>query len=80
MCSDAGVILIYLPPYSPELNPIEEFFTQLKKSFKRHWQVWQQGRDQDFAHFLRWCIDEVGGDVGSAEGHFRHAGIAIEYL
>lgn len=36
MCSDAGVILIYLPPYSPDLNPIEEFFAQLKRFFKRH--------------------------------------------
>jgi transposase len=23
---DAGVVLLYLPPYSPDLNPIEEFF------------------------------------------------------
>lgn len=26
MCSAAGVKLCYLPPYSPDLNPIEEFF------------------------------------------------------
>jgi transposase len=26
MCSDAGVKLAYLSPYSPDLNPIEEFF------------------------------------------------------
>lgn len=26
MCADAGVKLVYLPPYSPDLNPIEEFF------------------------------------------------------
>jgi hypothetical protein len=25
MCRDAGVKLVYLPPYSPDLNPIEEF-------------------------------------------------------
>jgi transposase len=30
MCSKAGVILVYLPPYSPDLNPIEEFFAELK--------------------------------------------------
>ena len=30
MCRDAGVILLYLPPYSPDLNPIEEFFAELK--------------------------------------------------
>jgi hypothetical protein len=25
MCYDAGVKLVYLPPYSPDFNPIEEF-------------------------------------------------------
>ena len=28
MCDDAGVVLLYLLPYSPDLNPIEEFFEQ----------------------------------------------------
>jgi transposase len=27
MCSQAGVKLVYLPPYSPDLNPIEELFS-----------------------------------------------------
>jgi hypothetical protein len=26
MCRDAGVKLLYLPPYSPDFNPIEEFW------------------------------------------------------
>jgi transposase len=26
MCIDAGVKLMYLPPYSPDLNPIKEFW------------------------------------------------------
>jgi hypothetical protein len=30
LCDDAGVIIRYLPPYSPDLNPIEEFFGELK--------------------------------------------------
>jgi transposase len=37
MCKDAGVLLIYLPPYSPDLNPIEEFFAELKAFIKKHW-------------------------------------------
>lgn len=36
MCSDAEVKLVYLPPYSPDLNPIEEFFAQLKAFIKRN--------------------------------------------
>jgi hypothetical protein len=35
MCLDSGVKLIYLPPYSPDLNPIEEFFSELKQFIHR---------------------------------------------
>jgi transposase len=41
MCNDAGVELIYLPPYSPYLNPIEEFFAELKAFIKRDWQNYE---------------------------------------
>ena len=41
MCADAGVKLVYLPPYSPDLNPIEEFFAELKAFIKRNWQVYE---------------------------------------
>jgi transposase len=34
MCTDAGVKLSYLPPYSPDLNPTEEFFAELKAFIK----------------------------------------------
>ena len=30
-----GVMVIFLPPYSPDLNPIERFFSSIKASFKR---------------------------------------------
>ena len=30
ICADAGIVLAYLPPYSPDLNPIEEAVAQLK--------------------------------------------------
>ena len=38
LCAEAGVKLLYLPPYSPDLNPIEEFFAELKTFIKRNWQ------------------------------------------
>jgi transposase len=41
MCVDAGVKLLYLPPYSPDLNPIEEFFSELKAYIRRHWQKYE---------------------------------------
>jgi transposase len=30
MCSNAGVMLLYLPPYFPDFNPIKELFAELK--------------------------------------------------
>ena len=39
LCAEAGVILMYLPPYSPDLNPIEEFFAELKAFIRRNWRV-----------------------------------------
>lgn len=36
MCRDADVRLVFLPPYSPDLNPIEEFFAELKAFLKRN--------------------------------------------
>lgn len=32
ICADAGVKLVYLQPYSPDLNPIEEFLLSWKAS------------------------------------------------
>lgn len=35
LCRDAGIMLRYLPPYCPCLNPIETGFSVLKSSFRR---------------------------------------------
>lgn len=80
MCHDAGVKLIYLPPYSPDLNPIEEFFAELKGFIKRNWHIYEGNPEQGFGKFLEWCIDVVGGRERSAEGHFRHSGLTVEEL
>jgi hypothetical protein len=41
MCSEAVVKLVYSPPYSPDLNPIEETFTELKSFIRRYWQTYE---------------------------------------
>ena len=35
MCHDASVKLLYLPPYSPDLNPIEQAFSKLKAQLRK---------------------------------------------
>ena len=78
MCSAAGVKLVYLPPYSPDLNPIEEFFGELKRFIRRNWQAYARDPGQGFDVFLEWCVDIVGARKLNAQGHFRHAGVTIE--
>jgi transposase len=78
MCLDAGVELVFLPPYSPDFNPIEEFFSELKQFIKRRWNEYEENPGQGFDAFLEWCVRVVGSRVQSAKGHFRHAGIQIE--
>ena len=78
MCYEAGVKLVYLPPYSPDLNPIEEFFAELKAFIRRNWQVYKVNPAQGFNHFLEWCIEVVGRKQNSAKGYFRHAGVTVE--
>ena len=33
--NEKRIIFKFLPPYSPQLNPIEEFFSELKANYKR---------------------------------------------
>ena len=72
-----GVKLVYLPTYSPDLNPIEEFFGELKAFIRRHWFSWVEDPESfgySFKAFLLWSVDEVSSKSKSARGHFRHSG------
>ena len=80
MYAEAGVKLVYLPPYSPDLNPIEELFSELKAFIRRHWQVYEDNPDQGFDYFLEWCIETVGARKQSAKGHFQNAGLTVEEM
>lgn len=48
LCREAGVRLVYLPPYCPELNPIELCFLQVK-SYMRRTQLLVHNRDTMWA-------------------------------
>lgn len=78
MCAEAGVRLIKLPPYSPDLNPIEEFFSELKTYIRKERRNHAGLFENDFESFVRLAVDIVGSREASAEGHFRHSGICIE--
>ena len=35
LAQEAGMSIIFLPPYSPDLNPIEKYWAWLKKHLKK---------------------------------------------
>jgi len=66
----AGARLAFLPPYSPDFNPIEQVFAKIK-----HWLRMAQARSIDAIH------DHVAGLVGAISStecanYFRNAGYA----
>jgi transposase len=80
MCDGAGVILLFLPPYSPDLNPIEEMFGELKTYIKQVWEEHIGFVRADFLGFLEECVSVVGARKASARGHFRRSGISVDEL
>jgi transposase len=71
MCEAAGVILEYLPPYSPDFNPIEEAFAELKAWMRRNYQM--QGDYESLDGFLDFALRQQLGKPGN---HFRSSLIA----
>jgi hypothetical protein len=79
MCSEAGVKLACLPSYSPDLNPIEELFLELK-ALIRHTSVSRSLFGSRIRYVLGVVCEHSWLRVESAEGHFRHAGLAVKIL
>lgn len=72
MCADAGIVLAYLPPYSPDFNPIEEAFAELKAWIKKN-RVLASTFDS-LEGFIRLGI---GALQEKAKGHFSRCRIGI---
>jgi len=72
MCARKGIHLVYLAPYSPDFNPIEQSFAQLKAWMRKNQRLADTfGRDFEgfIVHALRHVFD--GKD---ARGHYRACG------
>ena len=67
---DSGVIIRFLPPYSSDLNPIEEVFSQVKHYLRQNHLVLQSVRDPSP------IIWEAFGQITPANciGYMHHAG------
>ncbi len=51
LIESAGCKLIFLPPYSPDLNPIETFWTNMKTWIKDNINLFQNIYDAISAYF-----------------------------
>ena len=67
---DAGAKLAFLPPYSPDLNPIEQVFAKVK-----HWMRMAQARSTGGIHD---CIANLAGGIPEFESanYIRNADYA----
>jgi len=73
-----GHIILFLPPYSPDFNPIELTFAVLKAWIKRN-HVFLRSAHPNYGDFLVFAIAESQCDH-FVDRHFRHSagGVYIE--
>ena len=57
-----GCLIKYLPPYSPDYNPIELTFSILKAWMRRHFEAFRHVFQNDFKGFLRYAIENSSCD------------------
>ena len=69
-----GVILQFLPPYSPDFNPIEELFLVIKAWLKKHYEL---AHTMWFKEFLQSAV-EAYSQAHFARAHFKHAGYTVD--
>ena len=67
-----GIKLLYLPPYHPELNPIEEAWSCIKRTLRKL----KARTIPDYLDALREGINKVTAQ--HLEGFFRHAGYLVQ--
>ena len=70
---EQGCLIRYLPPYSPDFNPIELTFSMLKAWLRKHFRSLRARFDGNFGGLLKYAIAESGYNRKARE-HFRHSG------
>ena len=67
-----GVRLVYLPPYSPDLNPIEEAFSKIKAWIRRNNDIFSAAANDDLMYDMQEALNII--TESDAIGYFIHAG------
>jgi hypothetical protein len=61
-----------LPPYSPDFNPIEEAFSQIKAFIRRHVDLFSESTGAGLIFDMKIAMEIV--TPSDTEGYFMHAG------
>jgi len=72
LCHNVGVVLEFLPPYSPDFNPIEESFAEMKAWMRKNYML--QENYETFEGFLELAVQYMAAKAGN---HFRSCHIVI---
>ena len=65
----AGAILLYLPPYSPDFNPIENAFAKLKALLRRAAERTVDGLWQAIGHLIKLFTPQECANYFAAAGY-----------
>ena len=74
---ESGIKLEYLPPYSPDFNPIEYSFSVIKKAMQRYRCT---GSDESLIEFAEKVIEiaKISITHEVARNQFRHCNIRVD--
>ena len=70
LLNKAGIVTLFLPPYSPDLNPIEEVFSYVKCYLRKHDSILQHIPDP--SDVIRAAFDSI--TTQHCRGFIKHAG------
>ena len=70
LARQSGIVLLFLPPYSPDLNPVEEAFSYIKNYLRKHDQLLQVISDP--TDVIQAAIDSITPD--HCNGWINHSG------
>ena len=73
MCAEHEVELEFLPPYSPDFNPIEESFAELKHWIKKNRELTSEF--ESYGDYLELGLQHMSLKAGK---HFKSAYIIME--
>ena len=73
LCNKQGVKLEFLLPYSPDFNPIEATFKDLRAWIKRNYKLAKDFKD--FGNFLYFSVNKYRGF--NTQQHFKEAGYVV---